>query len=205
MIITSKCAVAPGAKRREHRFHSIAFARECDFALSLINTLSKEGLIEPLLPQPISPCRSMTYKGFCFSDPRKRAVRLTYLISGKVAEALGEIGDYCATGPLINTLKGRDHRLMELANELKRLREPSLEQIRDLVESSIKQNRRLKRKALIYLSRKHTQKILNEIAAFCGKTRDMGVSQAFMTTEKARGQDKKFDNLLANIEKKLKV
>ena len=92
-----------------------------------------------------------------------------------------------------------------IINELRRRKEPSLERIKRLVEENIKDDRRLKRRIALYLSRKCTQHTLNNIAAFYGKIRDTGVSQAFRRTKQARRGDKKLDRFLVELEKRLKV
>ncbi len=45
---------------------------------------------------------------------------------------------------------------------------------------------RISRRLLLHNPAGH-RKTLNKIAAFCGKIKEMSVSQAFMTVEKARG------------------
>jgi REP element-mobilizing transposase RayT len=90
-------------------------------------------------------------------------------------------------------------------NELKRRKEPSLEKIKKLVEENIDGNKKLQRRLSLYLSRKHTQKTLNNIAAFYGRIKDTGVSQAFSRTENARGEDKGLDKLLVKLEMRLNV
>lgn len=92
-----------------------------------------------------------------------------------------------------------------IINELKRRKEPALETIKALAEESIGQDRRLRRRISLYLSRKYTQKTLNDIAGFYGKIKDTGVSQAFLRIEKARGEDKGLDKFITRLEKKLKV
>ena len=100
---------------------------------------------------------------------------------------------------------GEQDSEIPIINELKRRKEPSLEQIKTLVEENIKNDRRLQRRVSLYLSRKHTQKTLNDIAVFYSKIKDTGVSQAFRRTENARGEGKALEGLLVKLEKKLKV
>ncbi len=89
-------------------------------------------------------------------------------------------------------------------DKLKREKQLPLEKIKTLVEKNTADNRRLKRRIIFYLARKYTQQTLKDIAVFCGKIKDTGVSQAFRRVEEARKKDKKLDKLLAKLEKKVK-
>jgi len=89
--------------------------------------------------------------------------------------------------------------------KLKMDKAPVLEKIKRIVEESVITDGKLQRKLCLYLSRKYTQKTLKEIAAFYGKIKDTGVSQAFMRTGKLRGENRNIDGLLLKIEKKINV
>lgn len=88
-----------------------------------------------------------------------------------------------------------------LIKELKYRKEVTLEYIVEMAEKYLKNNRKLKRKLGLYLSRKYTQKTLNEIAGFYGNITDTGVTQAFTRVQKTRQTDKNLNNLLLDIEK----
>ena len=92
-----------------------------------------------------------------------------------------------------------------LLKELKPRNEPTLEYIEDTVIKNINNNNKLQRKLAIYLSRKYTQKTLNEIAAFYGKIKYPGISKIFKRTEDGRRLDKELNQLLLNLEKKINV
>jgi len=92
-----------------------------------------------------------------------------------------------------------------VVKQLKQRNAPALEKIKEAVDGNVLDNRRLRRKFYLYLSRRYTQKTLKEIATFYGKIKDSGVSQAFMRTEKARGEDNEIDKLLWMVEKKINV
>ncbi len=96
--------------------------------------------------------------------------------------------------PEVPAIKGLKHR-----------NAPSLERIKEAVEETVKSDKRLQRKFCLYLSRKYAPKTLMEIAAFYGKIRDTGVSQAFARTERTRQEDKDIDGILSRIEKKINV
>lgn len=89
--------------------------------------------------------------------------------------------------------------------ELKNLKEPTLERIREAVSKKIPHNAKLQRKLGIYLSRKYTQKTLNNIAAFYGKIQYTGISQAFRRTEQERIGNGKINSLLKDLEKAINV
>lgn len=99
----------------------------------------------------------------------------------------------------------RENPEIPILKELKHKKEPTMEHLKHIVEEKISNNKRLQRKLSIYLSRKYTQKKLNEIAAFYGKIKDTGVSQVFIRTEKERKENKNLDKLLQTIEKMVNV
>ncbi|MDP8247547.1 MAG: transposase [Candidatus Tritonobacter lacicola] len=87
---------------------------------------------------------------------------------------------------------------------LRRLqKEPSLENIKHLVEQRVESNKRLQRKIAIYLSRKYTQKTLKEIAEFYGKIKYSAVSKSFRRTERKRGDSGELHDLILSLEKGL--
>ena len=92
-----------------------------------------------------------------------------------------------------------------LLKELRSGDEPTLEYIEDIVIKNISNNNKLQRKLAIYLSRKYTQKTLNEIAAFYGKIKYPGISKIFKRTEESRRSDKELNKLLLNLEKTINV
>jgi REP element-mobilizing transposase RayT len=113
-------------------------------------------------------------------------------------------GDF-AENIIRNFVDSRIDSEIPLINELKRKKEPSLENISSLVERNIIKDQRLKRRLSLYLSRKHTQKTLGNIASFYGNIKDTGVSQAFIRVERSRKEDKGLDSLIATLENELKV
>lgn len=102
-------------------------------------------------------------------------------------------------------VKGKQNPEIPIINKLEHRKEPSLAKIKTLVEDSIKDNKKLRRKVTLYLARKYTQQTLNDIAVFYGKIKDTGVGQAFKRTEEARKKNKELDKLLAGLEKKCRV
>ncbi len=90
-------------------------------------------------------------------------------------------------------------------NRLKRRNEPTLDYIKQLARKTSPDNTRLQRRLAIYLSRKFTQKTLKQIAEFYGNIKYTGVSQAFIRTEKARGEDSHLDRRLKTIERSIYV
>lgn len=102
-------------------------------------------------------------------------------------------------------VKGKQSSEIPIINKLERRKEPSLAEIKTLVEDSIKDNKKLRRKVTLYLARKYTGQTLNDIAYFYGKIKDTGVSQAFKRTEQARQKNKKLDTLLTELEQKCSV
>ncbi len=88
---------------------------------------------------------------------------------------------------------------MPIARTLANRKEPTLSKIKDVVSEHITYDERLKRRLCLYLSRKYTQKTLNEIAAFYGKIKDTGVSRSHKKTEQARQEDKKLNKLIEEI------
>ena len=84
--------------------------------------------------------------------------------------------------------------------DIKRDAEPTLEYINDAVEKYVKDDKRLIRNVSIYLSRKYTQKTLNEIASFYGKIQYTGISQVYRRMEKRREENGKLEMLLVKLE-----
>ncbi|MCF7872674.1 MAG: transposase [Candidatus Omnitrophica bacterium] len=108
-------------------------------------------------------------------------------------------------------VKGKQNSEIPIINELQYRKEPTLAEIKTRVENKIKdnkknnKNKRLRRKIILYLARKYTQQTLNQIASFCGKIKDTGVSQAFKRTKQARKKNKELNKLLEELEKEIKV
>lgn len=98
-----------------------------------------------------------------------------------------------------------EHPEIPAIKGLKQRNVPSLERIKEAVEETVISDKRLQRKFCLYLSRKYAQKTLTQIAAFYGKIRDTGVSQAFVRTERTRQEDKDIGSILSRIEKKINV
>lgn len=90
-----------------------------------------------------------------------------------------------------------------LLKELRHAKEPTLIEIKSAVEKNIPADNRLRRSIAIYLSRKHTQKTLNEIANFYGKITYPGISQVYRRISERRGKSKDLDKLLAKVETKI--
>jgi len=86
---------------------------------------------------------------------------------------------------------------------LTRRKEPSLEHIKHIAHQNIKGDKRLQRSAAIYLSRKYTQRKLNEIAQFYGNIKYPGISKVYTRIEERRGRDKKLGRLLKELEVKI--
>ena len=87
-----------------------------------------------------------------------------------------------------------------LLKELKHRKEPPLGDIRAIVEKNIKTDKRLKRSIAIYLSRKYTQKTLNQIASFYGKITYPGVSQVYRRITQRRVENEQLNRLLVKLE-----
>lgn len=90
-----------------------------------------------------------------------------------------------------------------ILKELKHGIELALEDIKIMVEKHIKDDRRLTRTVSIYLSRKYTQKTLNEIAAFYGKIQYTGVSQIYRRMERRRAENAELNKLIAKLESEM--
>jgi hypothetical protein len=97
----------------------------------------------------------------------------------------------------------KEDREIPALKELRCTIEPTLGSIRTTVEKAVKTDARLKRSLAIYLSRKYTQKTLNEIAGFYGKITYPGVSQVHRRITERRAGDKGLDNLIKVIEEKI--
>ena len=94
---------------------------------------------------------------------------------------------------------------IHILKELKYRKEPTLGQIKNIVEENGSNNRRLQRRLTLYLSRKHTQKTLNQIASFYGRISDAGVSQAVKRVQAAIGRKGGPDKILSKLEKKINL
>ncbi len=81
--------------------------------------------------------------------------------------------------------------------------EPTLDHIKNTVERYVKDNKREVRSLSIYLSRKCTQKTLNEIAVFYGKIQYTGISQVWRRIEKRRQDDRRLEALITKLEAKI--
>jgi len=92
-----------------------------------------------------------------------------------------------------------DHE-MPLLKQIKRPAELSLRQIKNIVGNHLNNDKRLGRAVSVYLSRKYTQKTLNEIAVFYGNIKYSGISQIWRRMENRRSEDKDLRKVLANIE-----
>lgn len=108
-----------------------------------------------------------------------------------------------------NSIKARfidqeENPEIPLLKELKQRNAPALEYIKDTVIKNV-DNNKLQRKLAIYLSRKYTQKTLNEIATFYGKIKYPGISKIFKRTEERRRADKELNRLLLSLEKTMSV
>lgn len=87
-----------------------------------------------------------------------------------------------------------------ILKEVKAKTGPSLERIKSITEKHVPGDKRLMRSLSIYLSRKYTQRTLNEIANFYGRIKYTGVSQAWKRMETRKGKDKNIKQLLAKLE-----
>lgn len=92
-----------------------------------------------------------------------------------------------------------------LIREIKKTKEPSLEIIQKIVSGEVGSGTRIYRQLFLYLSRKYTQKTLNEIGVFCGGISDTGVSQACKRARQRRKEEGSFDKLLGKIEKEIEM
>lgn len=90
-----------------------------------------------------------------------------------------------------------------LLKALRHKKESSLSDIKSLVEKSVTTDHRLRRSIAIYLSRKYTQKTLNEIAEFYGGIKYTGVSQVYRRISQRRLHNKDLDGSIAKIETKI--
>ncbi|MBA2124595.1 hypothetical protein B9J78_06675 [bacterium Unc6] len=98
-------------------------------------------------------------------------------------------------------IHGEENPEIPIIKDLKQRKEPSLERIKQVVEENVPTNKKLQRKLCLYLSRKYTQKTLNQIADFYGRITDAGVSQAFRRTQNKRKEDNTLNKLLIGLEK----
>ena len=89
---------------------------------------------------------------------------------------------------------------MPILKDIKQGIGPTLDHIKNKVERRLKDDKRLARSLSIYLSRKCTQKTLNEIAAFYGNMQYTGVSQVWRRMEKRREKDRGLGALITKLE-----
>ncbi len=81
--------------------------------------------------------------------------------------------------------------------------EPSMELIQSIVEKRVADNKKFRRSLSIYLSRKYTQKTLDEIAGFYGGIQYTAVSQVWRRIEMKKGKDKSVAKLLLELESEI--
>jgi REP element-mobilizing transposase RayT len=84
--------------------------------------------------------------------------------------------------------------------QFKARKDISMEQIKAIVERRINNDKKLRRSLSIYLSRKYTQKTLNEIVDFYGGIQYSAVSQVWRRIEMRRENDKGMAKLLLELE-----
>jgi len=94
----------------------------------------------------------------------------------------------------------REEPEIPILKEFKTRIEPSMERIKSIVEKRVTNDKRFRRSLSIYLSRKYTQKTLNEIASFYGGIKYTGVSQVWRRVEMRRGKNKGIAKLLLELE-----
>lgn len=94
----------------------------------------------------------------------------------------------------------QDDEEMPMLRQLKTGISP--EEIKKKVENEIK-DKRLAKKLGIYLSRKHTDRKLKEMANIFGKIGDTGISQIYCRVERAREKDNSLDKIIRRLEKKI--
>ena len=115
------------------------------------------------------------------------------------------LGDNTFLETIIDKFIHKEDPEIHILKELKHRKEPTLEHIKQIVEENASANKHLQRKLAFYLSRRHTQKTLNQIASFHGKITDAGVSQAFKRIQIAREGDKELNKLLLEVEEKINL
>ncbi len=84
--------------------------------------------------------------------------------------------------------------------EFKTRVEPSMERIKLIVEKHAISDKRIARSLSIYLTRKYTQKTLNEIASFYAGIKYTGVSQVWSRIEAMRVKNEEVAALLSKLE-----
>ena len=159
----------------------------------LLNT----GLILSMFDKDTPKARKL-YKEFVFDGIGKED---TFIKENTIAGfVLGDPG-------FLEKVKSRfaksENYEVPVLNQLRRIGEPALEQIKKVVQDKIPHKARLQRKLAIYLSRKLTQNSLMHIADFYGDIRYSGVSQIVRRVDVARLEDKQLDNTLRAMEKQL--
>jgi putative transposase len=97
----------------------------------------------------------------------------------------------------------KNDKEIPLLKELKQKKEPALEQIQEVVIKNVDNDKRLQRSVGIYLSRKYTQRTLNDIAGFYGKITDAGISQTARRLQKKREEDDKLNKRLLELERRV--
>lgn len=98
--------------------------------------------------------------------------------------------------------KGKDIEIPAL-KAARHAPEPSLSRIKNITQKYVKNDKRLCRSISIYLSRKHTQRRLAEIASFYGDIQYTAVSLAWRRMEERLAGNKKLGMLLLTIEKEI--
>ena len=94
----------------------------------------------------------------------------------------------------------REEPEIPVLRELKTRMGFPMEQIKSIVEKHVTNDKRYRRSLSIYLSRKYTQKTLNEIANFYGGINYTGVSQVWRRIEMRREKNKGVAKLLLELE-----
>jgi putative transposase len=90
-----------------------------------------------------------------------------------------------------------------LLKTLRRPVEPSLDEIKSVVERRVENDARLRRSLSMYLCRKYTQKTIKEIATFYNNTHYASVSQAWKRIEKRRGENREMGEMLLELESEI--
>jgi len=156
--------------------------------------------------------------GFILSMFNKNISRAKKMYKQFVIEAIGKeekiiqentqkgfiLGNSDFVDDIINRfVLDKENPEIPLIRELNTKKEPTLESIRRIIEKSLILSKREKRRYALYLSRMHTQKTLKQIAHFCGRITDAGVSRAYSKTQKEREKNKVVDKILNGIEGKI--
>jgi hypothetical protein len=90
--------------------------------------------------------------------------------------------------------------------QLRKMRKvKTLEDVSKLIDDMSLPDKRLRRRLTLFVMRKYTSFLLKEIAAFCGKIGDTGVSQAYRRVESERRGNKSLNSIIDEIDKLIKV